>query len=249
MPQPPQDDPSTAAVPPGVARARDVPGLLEALVEADPGRPRLTWYGAGGERVELSARVLVNWVAKTADLLANECDVEPGDVVQLALPPSWRTAVIALATWCVGAEPSWDGDEGEMLDDLEPQPPAVLVTTADGPVGPAGRVVVVDLPALSRRVEGGPAGALDYNAEVTGRDDVLTVDEQVQDRRVLELADSLARISEWRPGERVLGLADDLDPDLVLGALRRDGSVVAVAADAGLDLDDLAEQEQATARA
>ncbi|MEJ5866193.1 TIGR03089 family protein [Pseudokineococcus sp. 5B2Z-1] len=249
MPQPPQDDPSHAAVPPAVARARDVPTLLEALVDADPGRPRLTWYGAGGERVELSARVLVNWVAKTADLLANECDVEPGDVVSLALPPSWRATVIALAAWCVGAEPSWDGDEGEVLDDLEPQPPAVLVTTADGPVGPAGRVVVVDLPALSRSAAGGPPGALDYNAEVTGRDDVLAVDEQVQDRRVLELADDLARISEFRPGERVLGAAEDLDPDLVLGALRRDGSVVAVAADAGLDLDDLAAQEQATARA
>ena len=249
MPQPPQDDPSTAAVPPAVSRARDVPTLLEALVEADPGRPRLTWYGAGGERVELSARVLVNWVAKTVDLLANELDVEPGDVVELALPAGWRTAVIALAAWCVGAEPSWDGDEGEMLDDLEPQPPAVLVTTADGPVGPAGRVVVVDLPALSRRTEGGPPGALDFNAEVTGRDDVLDVDEQAQDRRVLELADDLARICEWRPGERVLGLAEDLGPDLVLGALRRDGSVVAVAHDAGLDLDDLAGQEQATARA
>ncbi|MEJ5946610.1 TIGR03089 family protein [Pseudokineococcus basanitobsidens] len=249
MPQPPRDDPSTADVPPGVARARDVPTLLDALSEADPGRPRVTWYGAGGERVELSARVLANWVAKSADLLVHECDVEPGDVVQLALPPSWRTLVLALATWSAGAEPSWDGDEGEMLDDLEPQPPAVLVTTADGPVGPAGRVVAVDLPALSRAVEGAPSGALDYNAEVTGRDDVFDADEQVQDRRVLELADDLAGISGYRPGERVLGLADDLPPDLVLGALHRDGSVVMVAVDAGADLDDLARQEQATARA
>ncbi|MEJ5914092.1 TIGR03089 family protein [Pseudokineococcus sp. 1T1Z-3] len=249
MPQPPGDDPSTAREHPAVERARHVPALLDALSESDGGRPRVTWYGAGGERVELSARVLANWVAKSADLLVDECDVEPGDVVALALPPSWRTVVLALAAWSAGAEPSWDGDEGEMLDDLEPQPPAVLVTTADGPVGPAGRVVVVDPPALSRRTEGGPPGALDYNAEVTGRDDVFDADEQTQDPRVLELADDLARISEIRACERVLGLADDLAPDLVLGVLHRDGSVVLVSPDAGADLDDLAAQEQATARA
>ncbi len=46
-----------------------VPAVLAAATASDPGRPRLTWYGADGERVELSARVLENWVAKTANLL------------------------------------------------------------------------------------------------------------------------------------------------------------------------------------
>ena len=51
----------------------DVPALLQQLL-ADPGRPRLTWYGPDAERVELSGKVLLNWVAKTANLLTDELD-------------------------------------------------------------------------------------------------------------------------------------------------------------------------------
>ncbi|ROP26718.1 TIGR03089 family protein [Pseudokineococcus lusitanus] len=249
----PADHGTDHRVPPAVARARDVPTLLDALVEADPGRPRVTWYGTDGERVELSARVLANWVSKSAHLLVEDCDVEPGDEVHLALPQHWRTVVLALAAWSVGADPTWPEEslsEPDELDDLEPAPPAVLVTTPDGPVGPAGRVVVVDLAALSRAVEGGPAGALDYNAEVAGHDDVLDADEQLQDRSVVELGDSLAGISGLVAGDRVLGPAEDLAPDLVLGALHLDGSVVLVHPDVAARpgaLDDLAAQEQATA--
>lgn len=232
-------------------RSPDVPALLAALQVSDPGRPRLTWYGPGGERVELSARVLANWVAKTAMLLVEECDVEPGDVVRTALPPHWRTLVVALAGWSVGAEVAWDDEDDPFAgDDLaEAVLPDVLVTTPDGPLGPAGRVVAVDLPALSRSVPGLPTGALDYNAEVAGFSDVLVVDDGAPDGSPLELARSLASISQFGPGERVLGPAGDLAPDLVLGVLLLDGSVVLVAEDAGADLDALAEQEQATARA
>ena len=73
-----------------VARATTVPALLRALVASDPGRPRITWYddAAGptrGERIELSARVLANWVAKAANLLVDELDVEAGDRVLVDL--------------------------------------------------------------------------------------------------------------------------------------------------------------------
>lgn len=88
---------------PSGAAPADVPGLLRALLDDAPGRPRLTWYGRSGERVELSAKVLDNWVAKTANLLVDELDAGPGVRVAVALPTHWRTAVWLLATWATGA--------------------------------------------------------------------------------------------------------------------------------------------------
>lgn len=82
---------------------RTVPALLRQLLAADPGRPRLTWYGPGGERVELSARTLDNWVAKSANLLVEEFDAGPGSRVGVRLPPHWRTASWLLAAWSTGA--------------------------------------------------------------------------------------------------------------------------------------------------
>ena len=85
-----------------VERATTVPQLLAALAASDPGRPRLTWYDDApgptrGERIELSARVLANWVAKAANLLVDELDIEPGDQVVIALPTHWRAAYWLLA--------------------------------------------------------------------------------------------------------------------------------------------------------
>src|SRR5690606_6668003 len=93
---------SPRAVYPGgmPATIRDV---LRTLT-ADPGRPRLTWYGDGGERIELSGAVLANWASRTTNLLVEEFDAEPGTIVALDLPPHWRTLVWALATWQSGAE-------------------------------------------------------------------------------------------------------------------------------------------------
>ena len=82
--------------------------LLRAMVAADPGRPRITVYddtdsATRGERIELSARVLANWVAKAANLLRDDLDAGPGSVVLLDLPPHWRSLYWALAAWSVGA--------------------------------------------------------------------------------------------------------------------------------------------------
>jgi uncharacterized protein (TIGR03089 family) len=85
-----------------------VPAVLARLAASDPGRPRITVYDdtdgpTRGERVELSARVLANWVAKAANLLQDELDAGRGTVVRLDLPPHWRTLYWALAAWSVGA--------------------------------------------------------------------------------------------------------------------------------------------------
>lgn len=82
-------------------RATDVSHLLRRL-DVDPGRPRLTWYGTDGERVELSGHVLANWVTKSTNLLVEEHDAGPRTTVLLDLPVHWRTVVWALAVWRTG---------------------------------------------------------------------------------------------------------------------------------------------------
>src|SRR6478735_7253781 len=51
--------------------------LMGTLRSGNSTAPRLTWYGPDAERVELSGRVLDNWVAKTSNLLQDELDAEP----------------------------------------------------------------------------------------------------------------------------------------------------------------------------
>lgn len=78
--------------------------VLDLLTGDEPNQPRLTWYGPNDERVELSGRVLANWVTKATNLLVEEGDVEPGSQVLLDIPVHWRALVWALATWCAGGE-------------------------------------------------------------------------------------------------------------------------------------------------
>ena len=78
--------------------------LLEAAVRRDAAAPLITSYDdATGERVELSATTLANWVAKTANLLQEELDVAPGSTVAVVLPVHWQTAAVLLGVWSCGA--------------------------------------------------------------------------------------------------------------------------------------------------
>ena len=127
--------------------------LLPGLLASDPGRPRITCYDdTTGERIELSGKVLANWVAKAANLLQEEYDAGPGTVVRLDLPAHWRTAYWALACWAVGA-----------CIDQSRTAPDVLVTTdpaADG-------AIVVTLAALARSAAlPVPAGSIDEAREL-----------------------------------------------------------------------------------
>lgn len=138
----------------------DVDTLLR-LLTADPGRPRLTWYGDDGERVELSGAVLENWVNKTTNLLVEELDVGPGTRVALDLPAHWRTVLWTLATWRAGASAVVGTDEVE---------PDVVVTSRPDASAAPGRgpaLVVVTLAALARRApDPVPPGAIDAAAAV-----------------------------------------------------------------------------------
>ncbi|MFD1214248.1 TIGR03089 family protein [Arthrobacter sp. GCM10027362] len=142
-----------------MATIRTIDALLAALRRNSS--PSLIWYGPGAERIELSGRVLDNWVAKTTNLLAEEFDAGPGTVVRLEMPPHWHGIVWALATWQAGATLSIGGTTA-----------ADVIVTSD-PSNPAGarpaqaQLVAVAPGALQLRWEGElPPGTLDYAAEI-----------------------------------------------------------------------------------
>lgn len=91
---------------PSVARPADaaIPDLLARQVARHGHRPLLTAYDDHtGGRVELSYATAGNWAAKSANLLAEELAVAPGDVVGIDVDGHWTAAVLALGCWLAGA--------------------------------------------------------------------------------------------------------------------------------------------------
>lgn len=205
-------------------------------------RPFLTWYGADGERIELSATVIANWVAKTTNLLVEEFDAEPGTLVHLDLPPHWRTAVWSLAAWRVGA--------GVVLDASAPADVVVTdrpheVVTGDVAQVDLSRrpeIVAQVLPSLARSFDGElPPGAMDAATEVGAYADVIgyvpPADDDapalVVDGTTTPHSDLGAWAAELPASARLAVTVGARGPDalvnfgrLVLGALRASTSLV-----------------------
>src|SRR3954451_8854007 len=75
------------------------------LLAADPGRPFVPYYDEHtGERSELSAKSLANWVVKTHHLLGDELGLGVGDTALLALPAHWISVPILLGCLTAGLE-------------------------------------------------------------------------------------------------------------------------------------------------
>jgi uncharacterized protein (TIGR03089 family) len=177
---PPRDAPARAdtvgpvSSPSGVTGPRTPADLLDAALRADPARPLLTFYDdATGERTELSVATFANWVAKSANLLRDDLDAQPGTTLAVALPVHWQAAVVLQSSWALGLEvlsPARDGT-----------PPAadITVTSYDavdaGLLGsPAGELVVLGLGplGLARADRPPPPGhALDFDREVHAHGD------------------------------------------------------------------------------
>ncbi|MCC3302895.1 TIGR03089 family protein [Arthrobacter sp. zg-Y895] len=133
--------------------------LLSGLRTRQATSPALIWYGPAGERIELSGKVLDNWVAKTSNFLVDELDAEPGRLVRLDLPIHWKTLVWALAAWQTGCTVVLGSPaEGGHVD-------ITVTDAADG--GAEGIIVAVALGALDLAFPSElPAGVVDYAAEV-----------------------------------------------------------------------------------
>ncbi len=231
-------------------RPAHVADLLR-LVTRDPGRPRLTWYGDDGERVELSGAVLENWVNKTTNLLVEEFDAGPGTRVVLDLPVHWRTVVWALAAWRVGATVVLVGENA--TDPGTTHADVVVTRRPDVWTGSGAELVAVALPALARRFDGAlPAGAIDAaSAVMTYGDRVGWAPEPVDGspttddgrethgelvaRAVEDLASAggdLATPRRWLlQGRTVAGVLRT-----AVGVWSTDGSLVLTTAAAGTDL-------------
>ncbi|GAA3238894.1 TIGR03089 family protein [Actinocorallia longicatena] len=129
------------------------------LTQGRAQQPLVTFYDdATGERQEFSRRTFDNWVAKTANLLVEGLDAEPGGRVVLDLPAHWQTAVWVYAAWAAGQtvvlSPTGEEDGVWVTDDPSRAP------------GSAAEVVGLSLDAMGAPLEGAPAWVTDYAVEV-----------------------------------------------------------------------------------
>ncbi|MCK0111422.1 TIGR03089 family protein [Ornithinimicrobium sp. F0845] len=228
---------------------------LTDLVHDDATRPAITFYDdtpgpTQGERIEISRRVLDNWVAKAANALQEGLDVQRGSVVLLDLPsPHWRTCYWALAVWAVGATLTLDAHEGA----------DVLVTTDpdSGTAEDADEVVAVTLAALAREYAGDlRSGVMDEAKEMSSFGDGFTPwDEPEEDDDALVHDGDRTTYGElfggpasddpgWPAGSRVL-VTSDTAYDLIrhlLRALATGSSLVLVRGSGPADEDRLASE-------
>jgi uncharacterized protein (TIGR03089 family) len=135
--------------------------LFDARLRADPGGPLVTFYDdATGERAELSAKSLANWVAKTHFLLQDSLGLGPGDRALVALPVHWLAAPILLGCWFAGLEVL-------TVDSPEAESAAVVFADAGSLAGLPAAPDVFAVSMLSMaRPDVPPAGAEDYALSV-----------------------------------------------------------------------------------
>ncbi|WP_016697638.1 TIGR03089 family protein [Actinoalloteichus spitiensis] len=209
--------------------------LLRPLLARDPARPMLTYYdGPEGYRVELSVATAANWAAKTANWLRDECDVEPGAPVVVALPAHWQTLGVLLGSWWCGAHVvGASGADGEAEVAFVPAAEAAAYQ------GAAATIAAVGLDALGMSGAGQDDDAVDYTTEIRVQPDDfvpwspvsgstpallgMTVDE------VLSAAEERASALGVERGSRVLSA---LEWTLPAGVL--DGVLAVFAREAGL---------------
>lgn len=141
---------------------------LRDRTRRDPASPLLTYRDlATGERMELSAASLGNAVAKTAGLLRDDLDVEPGDVIGVHVPLHWQRMVWLGACASTGAI---------FAPDADPEECAVVVMDRAhlGLAGTAREDVLVSLAPFGLP-EGGPlpAGVTDAAVAMRAHPDVF----------------------------------------------------------------------------
>lgn len=144
---------------PSTATSVNVIDVLRDVYHDDSSAPVLTWYGPHpGERIELSSRVLLNWVSKTSWFFTDQLGCFAGDdTVALTMPWHWRACIIGLGAWATGLEVAMAGDESA----------SVVFSDMPHHCDPSGEVVAVELSPLARCFNGDlPSGVIDFVADV-----------------------------------------------------------------------------------
>jgi uncharacterized protein (TIGR03089 family) len=138
--------------------------LFADVLAAEPGRPFITYYDeATGERSELSAKSLANWVAKTHHLLGTELGLGAGDRALLALPAHWISLPALLGCLTAGLELVDEPAEADVAF-VEP------ATIARAAGVPDLYAVAPSSAAVGFR-DAVPAGATDFVAAVRPQED------------------------------------------------------------------------------
>lgn len=163
-------------------RMSTFPELLEQRLRREPSQPFVTFYDdATGERTELSVMTYANWVAKTANLFADELMLDPGDDLRIDLPPHWLGAVFVGGLLSCGLG----------LD--ETAPVAIVGPDSLGIGDLATTTMACSLrPFAVRFAEQLPPGVLDHGVLWAGQSDVFSPIEPIDlgtpvpdDRRVI----------------------------------------------------------------
>jgi len=135
---------------------------------SDPAGPRITYYDdASGERIELSTATLVNWAAKTGNLLRDEMGAGPSSRVAVLLPAHWQTAAVLFGIWWIGAEVVTAGEADVALCTAD------RLAEADDAVG-VGEIAVLSLDPFGKPVPDLPVGLTDYATAVRVHGDQIS---------------------------------------------------------------------------
>jgi uncharacterized protein (TIGR03089 family) len=126
----------------------------------------VTFYDdTSGERMELSAASLGNWVAKTHFLLLDELGLGPGDRAFVDLPLHWQRMVVWLGVWSAGLEVVTDADGADV---------GFVSSERAGAAAAIDDVFVLALAAWGRGFDGGalpPEGTQDFVVAVRPQPD------------------------------------------------------------------------------
>ncbi|MGQ4494139.1 TIGR03089 family protein [Dermabacteraceae bacterium P13095] len=131
--------------------------------------PLLTWYDANEGRMELSGRVVGNWLIKLANLLTVEMGMLPGEVLRIDTPPHWKSCLLALAASSCGV----------LVDATAEEPDVVVSDTAQAADDfPAAReVLLLEAASLPLKYRGEVTWPCrDLLVEVRGMSDELEAD-------------------------------------------------------------------------
>jgi uncharacterized protein (TIGR03089 family) len=221
-----------------------------ALLErsrADPAAPMLTYRDlATGERMELSAASLANAVAKTAGMLRDELDAEPGAIVGVHLPLHWQRVVWLGACAATGT-----------IFAPEAAPDDCDVLVVDRPhldlTGTAREDVVVSLAPFGLPEPGAvPTGVIDAAVAMRGHPDTFVPfqmatpdmpllragDEVIRHGQIMEQAAAAVADLGVGPGQRFAVVDPDPLADVLglAGPLATGGAVVLVSHPSSGDL-------------
>jgi uncharacterized protein (TIGR03089 family) len=149
-----------------VDRAQSPEALFVAVRADDSARALVTFYDdTTGERMELSAASLGNWVAKTHFLLLDELGLGPGDRAYVDLPLHWQRLVVWLGAWSAGLEVVTKADGAQV---------AFVSAERAGSAASVDDVFALALAPWGRGFDGGalpPAGTQDFVVAVRPQPD------------------------------------------------------------------------------